>query len=253
MNGKIALITGASSGIGKATAQLFAEKGVKMVLASRREQELESLAHQIEALGGMATAIKMDVAIEDDVAQAVQQAMRIHGRLDFAINSAGIEGELAGITDMTEEAWDSVLNVNLKGIFFCIKHQAKAMQVRRRGGVIVNVGSINSFLGFPFGSAYVASKHGLVGLTSSASAELAPQGIRVNLLCPGFVDTPMHQRARQTLGDEIYANNLIPRVHLQRLGQPEEIAKVILFLCSDDASFMTGTTITPDGGFTLTV
>ncbi|MDP5071533.1 MAG: SDR family oxidoreductase, partial [Congregibacter sp.] len=118
---------------------------------------------------------------------------------------------------------------------------------------IVNVGSVNSFLGFASGTAYATSKHGLIGMTSSASAELAPQGIRVNIVCPGIVDTPMHQRARSLIGDEAYDQGVIPTVHLQRVGQPEEIAQAILFLCSDDASYITGTSLTPDGGYTSTM
>ena len=121
------------------------------------------------------------------------------------------------------------------------------------GGAIVNIGSINSFLGFPTGSAYVASKHGLIGLTTSVSAELAPRGIRVNLVCPGVIDTPMHHRARGILGDELYDKGLLPSVHLRRAGRPDEIARSIVFLCSDEASYITGTTLTPDGGFTLTM
>ncbi len=122
-----------------------------------------------------------------------------------------------------------------------------------RGGSIVNVGSVNSFLGFSHGAAYVASKHGQIGLTTCVSAELASQGIRVNLVCPGFIDTPMHRRARGLLGDALYDDILVPRVHTRRVGRPEEIARAIVFLCSDDASYITGTTLTPDGGFTLTV
>ena len=121
------------------------------------------------------------------------------------------------------------------------------------GGAIVNIGSVNSFLGFPTGSAYVASKHGLIGLTTSVSAELAPQGIRVNLVCPGFIDTPMHHRVRGIFGDDIYDKVLFPQVHLRRAGRPEEIAQTILFLCSDAASYISGATLTPDGGFTLTI
>jgi NAD(P)-dependent dehydrogenase (short-subunit alcohol dehydrogenase family) len=117
----------------------------------------------------------------------------------------------------------------------------------------VNVGSVNSFLGFASGSAYVASKHGLIGLTTSVSAELAPQGIRVNVVCPGFIDTPMHRRLRKLIGDDIYDKGALPSVHLRRAGRPEEIARAILFLCSDEASYITGTTLTPDGGFALTV
>ena len=122
-----------------------------------------------------------------------------------------------------------------------------------RGGAIVNVGSVNSFLGFGGGAAYVASKHGQVGLTTSASAELAPHGIRVNIVCPGFVDTPMHHRIRGIIGDEIFDVGMVPQVHSRRVGKPEEIASAILYLCSDEASYITGTTLTPDGGFTLTV
>jgi len=124
---------------------------------------------------------------------------------------------------------------------------------RGQGGAIVNIGSINSFLGFSTGAAYVTSKHGLIGLTTSVSAELAPQGIRVNLVCPGIIDTPMHHRARKSLGDELYDKGVLPSVHLRRAGRPEEIARTVVFLCSDEASYITGTTLTPDGGFTLTI
>jgi NAD(P)-dependent dehydrogenase (short-subunit alcohol dehydrogenase family) len=146
-----------------------------------------------------------------------------------------------------------VLDTNLKGTFLCLQYESRAMLAAGRGGAIVNVGSVNSFLGFPAGSAYVASKHGQIGLTTSVSAELAPQGIRVNLVCPGFIDTPMHHRGRDILGNEIYDKILLSRVHVRRVGRPEEIAQTILFLCSDEASYISGTTLTPDGGFTLTI
>lgn len=175
------------------------------------------------------------------------------GRLDYAVNNAGIEGRIASITELAEEEWDRVLDTNLKGSFLCLQHEAQAMLAGGRGGAIVNVGSVNSFLGFAFGAGYCASKHGLIGLTTSASAELASQGIRVNLVCPGFVDTPMHRRGRAILGDDIYDKALIPRVHTGRAGRPEEIAQTIVFLCSDEASYISGTTVTPDGGFTLTI
>ena len=147
---------------------------------------------------------------------------------------------------------------HLKGAFLCLQHEARAMLASGRdgaivNGAIVNVGSVNSFLGFAFGAGYCASKHGLIGLTTCASAELAPQGIRVNLVCPGFIDTPMHHRARGIVGDDIYDKNLLPRVHIRRAGRPEEIAQTIVFLCSDASSYISGTTVTPDGGFTLTI
>ena len=253
MNDKVVLITGASSGIGRATAELFAAKGAHVVLAARREKELSELVAEIEASGGKASAVKTDVSKSKDVEQMVAHTIDVYGRLDYAVNNAGIEGQLNGITDLSEEDWDRVMNINVKGIFLSMKYEARAMIKSGNGGSIVNIGSVNSFLGFPTGSAYVSSKHALVGLTSSVSAELAPQGIRVNLLCPGVIDTPMHQRLRGVVGDDLYDKGLIPTVHLKRAGRPEEIAQSILFLCSDAASYITGSTLTPDGGLTLTL
>ncbi len=253
MNDKVALITGASSGIGRATAEAFAARGAKVVLAARREDELAALVSEIKGRGGEATLVVTDVAIARDVERMVAHTIETFGQLDYAVNNAGIEGQFAGIADLPEQEWDRVLNTNLKGTFLCLQHESRAMLAGGRGGAIVNVGSVNSFLGFAHGSAYVASKHGQIGLTTCVSAELAPQGIRVNLVCPGFIDTPMHRRARGLLGDAIYDDVLVPRVHTRRVGRPEEIARSIVFLCSDDASYITGTTLTPDGGFTLTV
>jgi NAD(P)-dependent dehydrogenase (short-subunit alcohol dehydrogenase family) len=253
MSGRVALVTGASSGIGRATAKAFATKGASVVLAARRQAELDSLVDEIESSGGKATAIKTDVSSAKEVERMVEHAIGEYGRLDYAVNNAGIEGPLAAITDLTEDQWDSVLDINLKGTFLCMKYEARAMLAGGTGKAIVNIGSVNSFLGFQTGSAYVTSKHGLIGLTSCVSAELAPQGIRVNLVCPGFVDTPMHQRIRGILGDAVYDDTLLPTVHVRRPGRPEEIAQSIVFLCSDEASYITGTTLTPDGGFTLTI
>lgn len=252
-NDKVALITGASSGIGKATAEAFAAKGTRVVVAARRQEELASLVSAIKARGGNATAIKTDVSVAKDVERMVAHALDQFGRLDFAVNNAGIEGTFAGIADLAEEDWDSVLDINLKGTYLCLKHEARAMLNCGNGGAIVNVGSVNSFLGFPTGAAYVASKHGLIGLTTSVSAELASQGIRVNLVCPGIIDTPMHHRLRGIVGDDLYDKGALPAVHLRRAGRSEEIAQAIVFLCSQEASYITGTTLTPDGGFTLTV
>ena len=253
MNGRVALITGASSGIGRATATAFAAKGVKVVAAARRQDELDSLVSEIAAQGGNATAVRTDVSASHEVERMVTHAIETFGRLDYAVNNAGIEGRFAGIVDLAEEDWDTLLDINLKGVFLCLKYEARAMLKCGHGGAIVNVGSVNSFLGFPSGAAYVTSKHGLIGLTTSVSAELAPQGIRVNLLCPGIIDTPMHRRLRGLIGDEVYDTGALPRVHLRRAGRPEEIARSIVFLCSDEASYITGTTLTPDGGFTLTL
>lgn len=253
MKEKVVLITGASSGIGRATAEAFAANGASVVVAARRKKELDSLVASIEAKGGKASAIKTDVSIAKSVEQMVDHTIEVFGRLDYAINNAGIEGKLNGITDLAEDDWDQVLDINLKGTFLCMKYEARTMLKLGLGGAIVNIGSVNSFLGFPTGSAYVTSKHGLIGLTTSVSAELGPKGIRVNLLCPGITETPMHQRLRAIVGDDLYDKGLLPTVHLQRIGRPEEIANAIVFLCSDESSYISGSTLTVDGGLTLTM
>ncbi len=253
MKGKVALVTGASSGIGRATAEAFAAKGARVVAAARREGELASLVTEIESRGGVASAIATDVSVSSDVERMVAHARETFGRLDYCVNNAAIEGRFAPVTELPEEAWDELIGINLKGAFLCLKHEARAMLECGNGGAIVNVGSVNSFLGFATGSAYVTSKHGLLGLTTSVSAELAPQGIRVNLVAPGVTDTPMHQRARGLLGDAVYDEVFLPTVHLRRAGLPAEIANAVVFLCSDEASYITGSTLTPDGGFTWTL
>jgi NAD(P)-dependent dehydrogenase (short-subunit alcohol dehydrogenase family) len=253
MKDKVALVTGASSGIGRATAEAFAAKGARVVAAARRQEELDSLVAAIQARGGQATAVVTDVSSSEDVQRMVAHAITTYGRLDYAVNNAATEGALAPITELTDDAWDNVMTTNLRGTFLCLKHEARAMLKAGHGGAIVNVGSVNSFLGFASGSAYVSSKHALIGLTTCVSAELASQGIRVNLVCPGIIDTPMHHRARKLISDAMFDDVVLPSVHVQRVGRPEEIARAIVFLCSDDASYITGTTLTPDGGFTLTI
>lgn len=253
MHGRVALITGASSGIGRATAEAFAARGASVVVAARRTDELATLVAEIEGRGGKALAIPTDVSQGPEVERMVARTVETFGRLDYAINNAAIEGQIGPITEFPDDAWDRVLDINLRGTFLCLKHEARAMLRGGHGGSIVNVGSVNSFLGFAGGAGYVTSKHGLVGLTTCASAELAPQGIRVNIVCPGVIDTPMHHRARQLIGDEVFDQVFLPSVHVRRAGRPEEIARPILFLCSDEASYITGTTLTPDGGFTMTI
>jgi len=253
MQGKVALITGASSGIGRATAEEFAARGARVVLAARREDSLSELVRSIESQGAAATYVVTDVGLAADVERMVGHAIEKFGRIDYAVNNAGFEGQLSSIADVTEQDWDRVLNVNLKGVFLCLKYEARAMLAGSHGGAIVNVGSINSFQGVPCFAPYVASKHALVGLTTSVSAELGPRGIRVNLLCPGIIETPMHRRGRALFGDAIYDNILASRVHMRRAGQPHEIARAIVFLCSPEAAYITGSTLLADGGFIHTL
>jgi len=250
--GKVAIVTGASSGIGLATAKLLAERGAAVVLAARRGDDIAEHAEAIRAAGGQASHIRTDVSDSADVQAMVDHAVETFGRLDIAVNNAGIEGHISMLTDMPDDNWDRVTGINLRGNFLCLKYEAKAMLKAGNGGAIVNVGSVNSFLGSPGATAYAASKHGQLGLTTSASAELAPQGIRVNIVCPGLVKTPMHQRIRDTIGDAAIDQGMITRVHQHRAGEPEEIARAIAFLCSDEASYITGATLTPDGGLMLT-
>lgn len=252
-NRKVALITGASSGIGRATAEVFAARGARVALAARREHLLDELTEEIREAGGEATYLPTDVSVESDVQELVDHTLEAFGRLDFAVNNAGTEGPIAGLTDMPTDEWQSVLDVNLKGAFLCMKYEARAMLDGGRDGAIVNVGSVNSFLGYEGGTAYVTSKHGLIGLTTSASAELAPEGIRVNVICPGVIETPMHRRMRGKVGDELYDSALNEDVHQRRAGQPEEIADAIAYLCSEEASYITGTPLTVDGGYLMTV
>lgn len=249
----VALITGASSGIGRATARTFAARGARVALAVRRENLLAELADEIREAEGEATFLPTDVSVMGDVEDLVDHTLDAFGRLDFAVNNAATEGPIAGLTDMPTDAWQTVLDVNLKGAFLCMKHEARAMLEAGQGGAMVNVGSVNSFLGNEGGTAYATSKHGLVGLTSSASAELAPQGIRVNVLCPGVINTPMHRRLREEVGDELYDSALNEDVHQRRAGRPEEIASVIAFLCSEEASYITGSPMTADGGYLTTL
>lgn len=249
MNEKVALVTGASSGIGRATARLFAERGAKVVVAARRAEKLDALVAEIAQAGGEATSIPTDVSKSADVQAMVRHAVDTFGRLDYCVNNAGIEGrEIAPVHEMSEEAWTEVMDVNVKGNFLCLKYEGQAMIEAGNGGAIVNVGSVNSFVGFGGGAAYSTSKSAQVCLSSSAAADLSPHGIRVNLLCPGFIRTEMHQRIRGIVTDEGMDGMIAGMVPLQRSADPREMATTILWLCSDDASYVNGTTITADGG-----
>ncbi len=257
MSERVALITGASSGIGRATARAFAAKGARVVVAARREPELASLVAEIEAAGGHASAVVTDVSESRDVERMVAHAIVTYSRLDYAVNNAGVEGEFASITTLAEQEWDRVLGINLKGTFLCLQHEVRAMLATGHGGAIVNIGSVNSFLGFATGAAYVTSKHGLIGLTTCVSAEVASQGIRVNLVCPGIIDTPMQEKvladvaAKRGLTVEELSTARNKTVPLGRAASADECAGAIWFLLSDEASYMTGQAINYTGGLVM--
>ena len=242
---KVALVTGASFGIGRATAILFAHKGAKVVLVDWQENS-ETLDF-ITTFGGEALFIKCDVSQLSEVQKMIQKIISVYGRLDFAFNNAGIEGTSATIPECTEENWDKTIGVNLKGIWGCMKYEIPEM-LKNGSGVIVNCASIAGLVGFPGLPAYVASKHGVIGLTKTAALENAKLGIRINAVCPGAIKTPMIDRLtgnKKEVEDQYAAQEPIGR-----LGDPNEVANAVIWLCSDDASFVTGHAMPVDGGWT---
>lgn len=241
---KIALVTGASSGIGKATALAFAKKGTKVVIADLTEDP--ETMDLIENLGGEAIFVKCDVSKNSDVKALIEKAIATFGGLDFAFNNAGIEGTPAPVQDCSEENWDKTIGVNLKGIWLCMKYEIPLM-LKKGNGVIVNCSSVAGLVGFQGLPAYVASKHGVIGLTKTAALECAKLGIRVNAVCPGVIKTPMMDRLT---ADKKEAEDQFARLEpVGRFGLPEEIANAVVWLCSDEASFVTGLTMPVDGGF----
>jgi NAD(P)-dependent dehydrogenase (short-subunit alcohol dehydrogenase family) len=245
--GKVALVTGAAFGIGRATAVAFAREGAKVIVADVSDAGGEETVGILRKAGGTGRYVRCDVSNADQVRRLVEGTVQAYGRLDAAFNNAGIEGALAPVSELPEATWRHVIDVNLTGQFLCMQHELKQME-KQGSGAIVNNASILGTVGFANTGAYVAAKHGLLGLTKVAALEFGPKNIRVNAVCPGFIATPMLDRAgfttnaamRQTLED-LHAE--------KRLGRPEEIAEVVLFLCSDKASFVTGHPMLVDGGY----
>lgn len=244
---KVVLITGASSGIGKETAILFAEHGAKVVLAARREEEGEAVLKEIKKAGGEGIFVKTDVSDEKQIEKLIDDTLKKYGRLDIAFNNAGIEG-LPGvfIHDQTAKEYDTVFNINVKGVLLCMKHEVRAMK-KSGGGAIVNTSSIAGQIGMPGASVYVASKHAVNGLTKVAAVEYAQENIRVNAVSPAAIQTDMLDRF---FGDNPDFKDKVVQAHpLGRVGQPKEVAQAVLFLCSDEASFITGHCLPVDGGY----
>jgi NAD(P)-dependent dehydrogenase (short-subunit alcohol dehydrogenase family) len=242
--GKVALVTGGAFGIGRATAIAFAREGAKVVIADWVEDN-ETLG-LILANGGTATFVKCDVSHAADVEAMVAKTISTYGRLDYAFNNAGIEGVSASTHACTEENWDRTLEVNLKGAWLCMKHEIPEM-LKAGKGAIVNCASIAGLVGFPGLPAYTASKHALVGLTKTTALEYAKQNIRVNAVCPGVIKTPMIDRF--TGKNKAVEKQFEVMEPLGRLGAPEEVANAVIWLCSDEASFVTGDAMAVDGGW----
>jgi len=241
---KVALVTGASFGIGRATALAFAKKGAKVVLADWKEnQETMDL---IKSLGGEAIFVKCDVSYGKDVKALIQKTITTFGRLDFAYNNAGIEGNSAPVHECSEENWDKTIAINLKGIWLCMKYEIPEM-LKQGKGVIVNCSSVAGLVGFSGLPAYVASKHGVIGLTKTAALECAKLGIRVNAVCPGVIQTPMIDRLTGKKKESIEQFTALEP--MGRFGLAEEIAQAVIWLCSEEASFVTGVAMPVDGGF----
>lgn len=241
---KVALVTGGSSGIGRATALAFARKGAKIVVADWVEN-LETM-DMIENLGGEAIFVKCDVSNSADVKVLIEKTKATFGQLDFAFNNAGIEGTSAPTQDCTEENWDKTIGINLKGIWLCMKYEIPVM-LKKGKGVIVNCSSVAGLVGFQGLPAYVASKHGVIGLTKTAALENAQLGIRINVVCPGVIQTPMIDRLTGRKKESIVQFTGLEPVG--RFGQPDEIANAVIWLCSNEASFVTGIAMPVDGGF----
>lgn len=244
LKNKIALVTGAGSGIGEATAQLFAANGATVVLADMDMDGANRVLALIEATGGKGLVVQTDVSNPDQNEHLIAATMHAFGRLDIAVNNAGIGGPAALVGDYPVDGWDKVIGINLSGVFYGMRYQIPAM-LKNGGGSIVNMASILGKVGFPMSSAYASAKHGVIGLTETAACEYATQGIRVNAVGPGFIKTPLLDK---NLNEEQLKG--IAAMHpMQRLGTAQEVAELVLWLASDKASFVTGAYYNVDGGY----
>ena len=246
MSGKVALVTGAGSGIGRAVAMTFAREGAKVVVADIAPEGGADTVRIIKEAGGEATFVKADVSSTDEVQAMVIKTIDTYGRLDYAHNNAGKEEPPALTHEYPEDGWDRLVGLDLKGVWLCMKYEIPHM-LKQGGGAIVNTSSMVGLVGSPNGSAYVAAKHGVLGLTKTAAIEYAKTGIRVNAVCPGPIKTPRGERIRAR--DPIGMDKELEQLPIGRMGGPEEVAEAVVWLCSDAASFVTGHGMAVDGGF----
>lgn len=245
---KVALVTGAGSGLGLATVKAFAESGASVVLADANEKAVRSAAEELAAHGHKTLAIQCDVADDAQVQAMVERTVAKFGRLDAAYNNAGIQNVVAEAAEATREDFDRVISVNLRGVWSCMKFELRQM-LRQGNGAVVNCSSIGGLVAGPKRGTYQASKHGVLGLTKSAALDYAARGIRINAVCPGIIHTSMLDGMMATQADALKA--MLKDVPIGRLGRPEEIASAVLWLCSSAASFMVGHALTVDGGYTI--
>jgi NAD(P)-dependent dehydrogenase (short-subunit alcohol dehydrogenase family) len=246
LEGKVALVTGASAGIGRESALALASAGARVVVSDVVVEGGEETVAGIQAAGGEATFVRADVSQTAEVEALVGQTVETYGRLDCAHNNARIEGDMAPTADCAEANWDRTIAINLKGVWLCMRSEIPQM-LRQGGGVIVNTASVAGLVGFANLPAYVASKHGIAGLTKTAALEYAEQGIRVNAVCPGVIHTAMIDRI---VGGDAEAEAQFTALEpVGRMGLPAEVAQVVVWLCSDAASFVTGVAMPVDGGF----
>ena len=246
MSNSVVLITGALTGIGRAAAVAFAKKGAKVVVAGRRDEAGKALVKELRSLGSEAEFINADVRKEDDVRAMVDKTIARFGRLDVAVNNAATEGQVGPITDQTAESFDATFETNVLGVVLSMKHEVRAMQAQKSGSII-NISSTYGHKGAAFASIYVGAKHAVEGITKSVALEIANSGIRVNAVAPGPTDTEMLTRFTGTPANK---SALVSRVPLARMGLSEELANAVVFIASDDASFITGHVLNVDGGLT---